>query len=282
MIKLFPCISIVILIVVMVSCPVGAQIQMNLRDCLGYGFEHNPTLKAADYRVAASEEARKSVRADFFPSLSTTYSLNRLNSQSAKGPTETDYLDQDTRDFSIRLSQVLYAGSRIVNAYNISVIEKERKMFDKDLAELELAYNIEIIFFQLMGAEQDVKIALESVKNLEEGVKSARAYFKKELISYAEVLTTEVDLDNAQQKLSIAKNDVNRKRVALFSLMNMQVSETIDFEGGLDFYSNEYESSFDRCWEIASKNRPDLESLSLQVTIDKKRQSVPLAAICRW
>jgi outer membrane protein len=278
MIKLFPFIAIVILIEVMVARPVGAQIQMSLMECLEYGFVHNPTLKAADYRVAASEEARKSVRADFFPSLSTTYSLNRLNSQSAKGPTETDYIDQDARDFSLRLSQVLYAGSRIVNSYNIAVIEKEKIMFDRALAELELAYNIEIIYFQLMGAEQDVKVALESVKNLEEGVKSAKAYFKENLISYAEVLTTVVDLDNAQQKLSIAKNDVNRKRVALFSLMNMPVSETIGFYGELDFYSKEYESNFDSCWEIASKNRPDLDSLSLQVAIDEKEAVTALGS----
>jgi outer membrane protein len=258
--------------------PLGATADMMLADCLKYGFENNPSLKAADYGVAASEENRKSVRGDFLPSLSTSYTYNQLGSINSKGPTDTDYLDQATRNFSLRISQVLYAGSRLVNTYDKAKIEKEKQLADKALAKLELAYRMEATFFQLMGAKQDVTVGLESVNRLEEGVKSANAHFEKQLISYAEVLTAEVDLANAEQQLSISKNNVNRKRVALFSLMNMPVDEAIEFSGGMDFFPKAYEREFESCWQIAIKNRPDLDSLEQRVLLSEKDASIALGS----
>ncbi|MEX1315476.1 MAG: TolC family protein, partial [Desulfotignum sp.] len=62
-----------------VFCPFTAMADqtMTLDQCLSYGYENNPTLKAADFQVAATQDNRKSLRADFLPSLSTSYGFNR-------------------------------------------------------------------------------------------------------------------------------------------------------------------------------------------------------------
>ena len=243
---------------------------MTLTQCLTYGYENNPTLRSADYLVAATRENRKSLRADFLPSLSTSYGMNRVVSENAKGPAEEDYLDQNARNFSIRLSQVLFAGFQIRNTHDKARIDIERTRADRELARLELAYNIQRTFFELMRAKDDLKVAEESIDRLEYGVKSAQAFFDRQLISRAEVLTTQVDLADAQQRASIARNDVRRKRIALFSLMNMPVNPDIMFEGGPGFFTKDYPSEFNRCWQIARDHRPDIESLEKQVAMLKK------------
>lgn len=254
---------------------------MTLEDCLDYGLKNNPAIRAADYAVAASEENRKSLRADFMPALSSSYSFNRISSQSEKGSSasvETDYLDQYARNFSITLSQTLYAGSRILNTYDKAKIEKEKKIADKNLARLELAFNIQNTFFKLKKAKQDVKIAADSVERLKAGVESAQAHLDKELIAYTEVLTAQVDLADARQRLSIAENDVNRMRVSLFSLMNMPVSEGVAFTGGLNFFPEQHDADFDRNWEIAQQNRPDLESLQKEIAMAQKDSAIALGS----
>ena len=255
-----------------------AQTTLTLKQCLDYGLVNSPSIKAADYAVAALEENRKSARADFLPSLSTSYSLTRLENISSKGAADTDYLNQDMRTFALRLSQVLYAGNRLLNAYDKAKLDMERKAADRRLAELELSYNIQATFFQLKGAELNVKILKEAVVRLEEGVKSANAYLEKSLISYSEVLSARVDLADAEQQLSKAKNDVNRKRVALFSLMNHPISEEVVFEGGLEFFAGDYPSEFEACWHIAKSNRPDLESLAKQVAMSEKDAAIALGS----
>ena len=154
----------------------------------------------------------------------------------------------------------------------------ERQAADRKLAGLELSYNIQTTFFQLMGANLNVKISEESVRRLEEGVKSASAYLEKSLISYSEVLSAQVDMADAEQRLSKARNDVNRKRVALFSLMNHPISEEVVFEGGTKFFADEYASEFEACWKIAKSNRPDLESLAKQVAMAEKKADIALGS----
>jgi outer membrane protein TolC len=264
------------ILLLIVLCPFFALAgqTMTLDQCLTYGFENNPTLKGADYQVAATRENAKSLRADFLPSLSTSYSLNRLQNQSAHGPTEEDYLDQNARNFSVRVSQVLFAGFKIANTHDKAKIDIERTRAERELARLELAYNIQLTFFQLMKAKEDVKVAQDSIERLEQGVKSAQAYFEKQLISRAEVLSARVDLADARQQASIAGNEVNRKRIALFSLMNMPMDPAVAFTGGLDFFDGGYPAEFDQCWQIAKDNRPDIESLEKQVAMLEKDMDI--------
>lgn len=247
---------------------------MSLAQCLEYGYENNPTLKSADYQVAAAQDNKNAVRADFLPSLSTSYGFSRLDSESAKGPVEQDYLNQYIRNFSVRASQMLFAGFRITHAHDKAKIDIERTRADRNLARLELTYNIQAVFFQLMKAKEDVNVAKEAIDRLEKGVSSAEAYFDRQLISKAEVLTARVDLADAQQQASIAQNEVYRKRITLFSLMNMPMTDDVRFSGGLDFFNGEYPKEFDVCWEIARNNRPDIESLEKQVAMLEKDMSM--------
>jgi outer membrane protein TolC len=259
------------LMVWMMAAPVAALGQsLTLAQCLAYAYDHNPSLKAAHYQVAATQDHAKSIRADFLPALSTSYGYSRVGSQSAKGPTDQDYLDQYARNFSLRLSQMLFAGYRIMNSYDKARLDIERTRFDRELARLELAYNIQIVFFELMNAKEDLQVAEESVERLVQGVAAARAFFEKQLISHAEVLTAEVDLAHARQQVSMAKNAVNRSRIALFALMNMPVDPVVSFVNGLDFYQDPYPDEFDECWQQARDNRPDIDSLEMQVAMLEK------------
>jgi outer membrane protein TolC len=249
---------------------------MTLDQCLSYGYENNPTLKAADFQVAATQENRKSLRADFLPSLSTSYGFNRVVNESSTGLTEDDYLDQFARNFSIQVSQVLFAGFRIRNTHDKAKIDVDRTRANRELARLELTYNIQLAFFELMKAKEDLTLAEESIERLEQGVTSAQAYFDRQLISKAEVLFARVDLADAQQQSSIAGNEVNRKRIALFSLMNKPLDPATTFTGGLDFFDDGYPAQFDECWQIAKASRPDIESLEKQV--DMLLKDIDIAA----
>ena len=267
-----------IIFIISGSTLVFAKQELTLNDCLEYGIKNNPGLKAAEFMVEGSAQNIKSVRADFLPSISSSYSVGTITSESSKGPTETEYIDQDARKFSVRLSQILYAGSRVFNAFAKAKAEKQMYFADKELKKLELIYNIEVTFFQLMKAKQDVGAAMDTVKRLKEGVNSAKAYFEKQLVPYVDVLLAEVDLADADQQLSMTKNSVNRKRVALFSLMNMPLDQETGFTGGSDYYSSKHEITFEECREKAVENRPDLESLKKQIIMAEKEVDIALGA----
>ncbi len=249
--------------------------KMTLAQCLKTGMENNPSLEAAQFDVDISAQGIKQARADFLPSISSSYSMSPINSISAKGATDTDYVDKDVRSFSIRLTQILYSGSRITNTYQRARISKNLAKTEKALAAMELAYRIETTFYKLMKAKQDVLTTQESVSRLTESVKSAEAFLKRELVPWVNVLQARVDLADAQDLYKIAQNDVNRQRVELFSLMNQSLDPAIAFSGRLNSLLAT-EPVFDDSLKYALDNRPDIKSLVHQLEIAEKDAQIAM------
>ena len=255
------------------SCPAAGD--MTLAQCIEQGIKNNPRLLAARYDVEAAGHGIKSARADFLPSLTSGYSVSELASISAKGPTETDYLDQNIRQFNIKLTQILYSGERIINTYQKAKIRKQVLEAETNMVMLEQVYKIETTFYRLMKAKQDVIAAAESVDTLAESVRSAQAFFDKELVPYVNVLQARVDLADAKEQLGIARNNVNRGRVALFELMNLTADPDIVFSGELAPVVISI-PEFDPTLETALQTRPDIESLYLQKTMSGKDADIAM------
>ncbi len=249
--------------------------KMTLEQCLETGLGKNPALKAAGFAVSAAGHGVKAARSDFLPSVSSAWSNNLLISESAHGPTETDYLDQEIRTFNISLIQILYAGSRILNTYQKAKIEKQVAQTEMALEKLELVYNIETTFYKLMKAREDVAAAAESVDRLTQSVKAARAFLKKELAPYVDVLQAQVDLADAKNQLSIAKNNLNRERAALFSLMDQPLDPDTEFSDH-KYHILKKKPSYETSREYALKNRPDIKTLKFQLAIAKKEAEITM------
>ncbi|SDT84633.1 TolC family protein [Desulfobacula phenolica] len=248
---------------------------MTLEQCLETGIKNNPSLKASGLGVAAAGHDIKVARADFLPFVSSGYSYSMLGSISSKGPTETDYLDQESRTFNIKMTQILYAGSRVVNAYGKAKILEQATRAQMDLEKLELIYNIEITFYRVMKARQDVITVTESVNRLSESIKSAKAFFEKELVPYVDVLQARVDLADAKEQLGIAKNNLNRERVALFALMDLPLDPDMEFSGG-QYNTVTDDPSFESCLQQAFENRPDIKSLEYQLDAANKDAGIAM------
>ena len=248
---------------------------MTLEQCLQTGLENNPLLKASKFKVDAAGQDIKAARADFLPALSSSYSLSHISSLSSEGPVQTDYVDQDIHAFNGKLTQILYAGSRIVNTYGKAKFLEQASQADMNLAKLELAYHIEATFYTLMKAKQDVIATKESVNRLSKSVKSAEAFFQKELVPYVDVLKARVDLADAENQLSIAKNNENRQIVALFAFMDLPM------DSSMEFIDEEHKTilekpTFESSMQYAMENRPDIKSLEYQFKAANKQSDIAL------
>ncbi len=248
---------------------------MTLADCLDIGLKNNPALKAAVHNVAAGELDIKAARADFFPFVTSSFTITDLRSINSKGMSQDDYLDQEKRAFNIRMVQVLYAGARILNTYKRAGMLKRIAQAELRLEQMEVAYRIETSFYTLMKYKQDVIIAREAVNRLVESVKSAEAFFKRELIRYADVLRAQLELTDARDTLVVAENNVNRGRAQLFALMNMTVDPEIGFTGDPDQRRSE-QNTHDSCLRMAMANRPDIKNLYDQIEMAGKDAKIAM------
>ncbi len=247
----------------------GEQV-LSLNDCLKIGLDKNPKLKSANLMVDAAQEEINAAKADFLPSVSAGANYNNLTSIDASGPTDADYIDQQSTNYNIGISQVLYAGNRLVNARDRAI--ERRKMFveEKAYTQAELAYQIKVVYFQLMKAKQDVQVGVDTVKRLEADVAATKAFYEKEMTSYAQVLQAEVDLTDVRQQLSKIRNTVDRKKSELFVLINQPFNAETKFSGSLDYYTKGFNMTSEQCLAKAIASRPDLKSLSHQMVMTDK------------
>ena len=84
-----------------------------------------------------------------------------------------------------------------------------------------------------------------------------------------------MDLADAQDLYKIAKNDVNRQRVELFSLMNQRMDPAIEFSGRLNPLLAT-EPLFDDSLKYALENRPDIKSLGHQLEIADRNAKIAM------
>lgn len=254
------------------SSAVAAQ-AMTLVQCVAAALEDNPTLEASRLEIQAAEANRKSVRAGFLPSATTEYGFNKVSSSSAKGSTDDDALNQKGRNFSVRLTQTLYSGFRNLNSYKRAKIRESLLVAEFELRGMEIKYHIETTFYRLLKAKQDMIAARESVLRLKESLKAAEAFFRREQIPYVDVLQAKVEVASARERLGISGNDVNRERASLFTLMNMNESQDINFIGNVDPDLTD-PPVFEINQQRAFENRPDIKSLKYQLEIAQKDAAI--------
>ncbi len=243
---------------------------LSLNDCLKIGLESNPKLKSANFMVDAAKEEINAAKADFLPSVSAGGNYNNINSIDSSGPTDSDFVDQQNTNYNIGVSQIIYAGNRLVNSRDRAIERKKMFLEEKAYTKAELIYQIKVVYFQLMKAKQDVQVGIDTVKRLEADVAAAKAFYEKEMTPYAQVLQAEVDLADARQQLSKINNTVDRKKSELFVLMNQPFNSEIIFSGSLDYYPKGFNMTSKQCLENAIARRPDLKSLSYQISMTEK------------
>lgn len=258
----------------LLALPAAAN-QLTLEQCQTLARQNNPALQAARQAVESAGHDRRAVRADFLPSLSTSWSLNYIDSDKAVGPADADYLDQHIQAYNIRLTQILFAGFRLRNTYHRAGIAEELAQAQVDLEQLELAYRVEVTFYRLLKAKQDVIMVSEAVSRLTESVRAAEAFFAKELVPYMDVLQARVDLSDAREQLGMAQNNVNRERVALFALMNLPPEPALTFAGDLDIRPAAI-PSLESSLQHALQHRPDILALHHQLEMVRKDVDINL------
>ncbi len=256
------------------SADASPAVSYTLAESIQHGLKANPKIKEAEYEIQKAESAIGEKRGRFFPQLSAQSYSERINSLHSKGPTDEDYVDQRIDLINVRLSQTLFDGFTIFNAYQKAILNKELAQAQKDKEEFQLILDIQKNFLDLLKAREDAKSLKESVSRLEVNKASARAFFEKEMVPYVKVLEAEVDMADARQKLSQAQNTVEIQRERLNVLLGLPAQENIVYRGRLKEGASEFSGTLRSCLDCAYENRPEIRVVRKSLEIARKDEAI--------
>lgn len=248
-----------------------------LEECLELGLQENRGIHASKYAIKRAEAAVRSAMGAFGPSADLSLNHSIVRNESSGTETDSDFLnqDKDTMVFSIR--QPLFTGLDIVNRYGRARLEKVRQETELRQAEIDLELNIRQSFVELLWAAESVRAYEASVRRLKGHVEAARAFYDVGMKPWVSVLQAEVDLADARQGLSKARNMRRVQKVRLAGLLNVDPETAIAFEGKLAEMPLVRLSELKECRATALQGRPDLTMARNAVEIAEKDVRLHLA-----
>jgi outer membrane protein TolC len=170
--------------------------------------------------------------------------------------------------FGITLTQPLFAGGKIWNGYQMSLLGK--KMQEEKLREVRnnVAFQVTDGFYRVLVAKGFFEVSKDAKALADEHLRVARARYRAGEATEYEVLRAEVESANLDTQLIRAENAVKLAELSFKTVLGINRDEDINLIGELE--PVEFNMTMDECIKNAKEKRPEIIQLEYQKQLAKK------------
>ncbi|AWB10454.1 Outer membrane protein TolC [Thermodesulfobium acidiphilum] len=233
---------------------------LTLEDALKIAKENNKTLQAQYYQMQSAKETYIQALGYRLPNITGSLNYERIRTMSTNN---ASYGSKDDFSYSLNANQLLYdfgaTNSYIQSVYH--TYKQSEKQYLDTLRQIE--YQVKQSYLNVLSAKQLYDTAKEGLNLANLILKYTQSEFDVGLVARSDVLSAEVEVQNAKISLLNAKNQIN---VSLANLANvLGYDPRKSFTISQIAYKNSPKSistSFaDQIFSIAIKNRPDIAAI---------------------
>lgn len=254
----------------------AADSPLSLRQCLERGMTHNPQILAYGLAVDEAGQAINEARGAFLPTLALSYGKNQLSGGNSNDR-DSDYLDQSSDNFTIRLTQPLFAGLSGVAGLKRAHHSKEYRGYELRHLRQQLAREIRTSYYDWLHAERRAEEWQASVDRLEQQKEITAAWVGQQLAPRLRLLEVEVELSNARHELIRARSEEEIAAARLREWLAVDAGEPLDIVGDLEDEAIDPCANLDLCLEQALAQRPELRLAELNIDLARQDAKIILA-----
>ncbi|MFW5488412.1 MAG: TolC family protein [Desulfovibrio sp.] len=243
-----------------------------LATALEQALKHNKTVLSAKEELLSAKAGKKRALGAMLPHAYA--SMLAKNQEGLKHrETNPDYITQASNDRRLGINQTVF-DMPTFSRYTGAGLQKERAALYLKYVELDTLYNTEKEFFTLLSAVENVKSYRKSVERMQAQLKSALAFYARQMKPRLHVLQMQTQLAKAKSQLSAAENRVDTQRARLISILSLPQDAAVIFKGSL---GNVQICTLDRLStyiDMAFKTRPDVLVRKKDAEISKQGEEV--------
>lgn len=239
--------------------------ELSLDDSIAMALQNNPSIKMA---VKDQEKAGYGIdqaKAGKMPSLS-------LGTSGTHGDTTAGQVD-DSFSTSLKLSMPLYTGGKLESTIDQAKINAESAQQGVVKAQEELRLDAANAYYTVLQSQNLVQVNEETVTSLEEHLKTVQAQYEVGTVAKADVLRSEVELANAKQNLTKAKNNYDVAVSSLNNIIGAPLATEHVYKDSLQYAP--YDTSLDDSIAMALAKRPEI--IQSQYNIAASKAGVEIA-----
>lgn len=257
---------------------------ITLQQALELARRNNRTLQAAEQTLQRSQVAVREASSARYPTLDATTGINRQQStggelSSQRSPLQTDSDTPSTSaNANLRLSYDLYTSGE--RSARIRAAEEQVRFNELEVERQkeELRLNVFNDYYGLQGADQQVRINLEAVRNAEASLRQAVALEQAGVGTRFDVLRAQVQLANATQDLTNARSQQQVARRQLVQRLSLAQSVDITAADPVQV-AGTWNLSLEESIVLAFQNRADLQQQLVQRNINEQQRRIALSAL---
>ena len=259
------------LLVFNTAISLAASPEISLDDSVAMALKNNPSIQMA---LADKEKALwgiKENQAGRMPTLSLAsgYSLSPGSSSTNVGSTSAN----DNFNNSIKLNLPLYTGGRVEGQIDQAKLNADIANLGVAKAEGQLKLDTTTAYYDVLQGRNVVKVNQETVDNLAEHLKNVQAQYQVGTIAKSDVLRSEVELANAQQNLTKAKNTYDVAEASFNNVTGMPLDNQNIMKDDLTYVK--YDMSLEDSIKLAQQKRPEIAQS--QDNVDIAKTSIKIA-----
>ncbi len=223
-----------------------------IEEAVALAQAQNPEIAIARKQIEAARGDLMSARAGFLPSIASTGLIDKRQHQR-----ETQLRDEDY-SASIRLLQNLYTGGAVTSQMAIARLNVEKQEYEFQEIANRVTMEVRIAFNEILLNRARVWVHEDSVRVLEEELKSQNEKLKAGISGTLNVHRAEVALANERPELINAQTQLKNSYLHLGELC------------GIDFLPDSAEPPFDVSGELQYHPRhPDLNECLARADVDR-------------
>ena len=238
--------------------------------------EYNHDLKAADKHISASIELEKAAQKDLRPKLSGDanfqYTGNpirlTLNLPSMQNPLTFEGKDMKY-GASLTLLQPVYTGGRLLETIRMAKHQHSLAAHQVEYFRSAVCYQTDMQYWNTVARAELLQVATDYRNSIASLAKTIRERVEAGLVDPQDLLMAEVKLNEAEYQLLQAKSNLETRRMALNSLIGMELNKTTEVEDSIpSIVMNE------ELWNLDGCNRPELKMAYDQINIAKSSKKL--------
>ena len=238
--------------------------------------EHNPEILIAQKKVQGARGGMIEARSGFLPWLSSDGLADKRQTQSETNLRQEDY------NAILKLQQNLYTGGAVTSQMAIARLNLEKQNCELQEIASRVAMDVRIAFNELLLNRAKVRVRQDSVRVLDEELKSQQQSFSAGIVSNLNVQRAEVALANERPELFNAETQLKNSYLRLGDLFGTEVHLTGDaapFEisGELQYQPNH--PDLNDCLARADANRPVIKARQKDIQIEEQQYILDRSAL---
>lgn len=249
------------LVLLALSQPVMASaIELSLEDSVAMALKSNADIKIAENSREKARWELKQAQSNKKLAVNFTHSDTRYSSPVAiDDGSSSNYFSN-----GVSLTIPVYSGGKLESQVEQAELALNVADLELTATKQQLRQSVITYYYNVQQYRNEVKVNQETVANYAAHLELVESQYRAGTVAKAEVLSSQVELANAQDSLSLAQNNYELAVAKLNNVIGLPLDSQLTLTQGLKY--EKYPSTLEECSQYALANRPEMASYQAKLS----------------